>query len=252
MSASSDSGDAPQIELLSAWFCPYAQRAWIALEEKCPGKFTVTESMTIDTPSKRFEKTALLLEKNAKGQVPVIIDRRGDNGDKGAVVYESLVCVEYVDEAVEDGTKLLPGPPSQRARARMMAQSLNDEICTQFYILLMKQEKGLQEKATEKMLRGLRDFSRQCEGPFFFGAAISVVDIAIAPWVVGVRLDVLKHYRKFEVPKTEEYTKYWTWAEAVSNHPSFVATASNDRKGLMDVYGPYVEGSGYSTAPAKK
>ena len=51
-------GEAPKIELLSGWFCPYAQRAWIALEEKCAGDFAVTEALRINPPrTLSFEKS---------------------------------------------------------------------------------------------------------------------------------------------------------------------------------------------------
>lgn len=115
----------PKIKLLSAWFCPYAQRAWIALEEKCSGNFTVVESMNKKSHTPYVvEKTSLLFQKNPKACVPVILDGRGDDAED-VVVYESLICVEYVDEAMgndnDDGPRLLPGPPSQRAHARMWA-----------------------------------------------------------------------------------------------------------------------------------
>mmetsp|Transcript_35854 Transcript_35854/g.65778 ORF Transcript_35854/g.65778 Transcript_35854/m.65778 type:complete len:248 (+) Transcript_35854:328-1071(+) len=245
MSAASSS-ETPKIELLSAWFCPYAQRAWIALEEKCTtGTFTVTESMKRQPP-KSFEKTPFLLEKNPKAMVPVIIDRRGD---AEVVVCESLICVEYVDEAMDilSGLMLLPGPPSQRANARMWADRLNNEICTPFYSLFMKQDEESQEKAAEKILSGLRAFSKHCKGPFFYGEEFSMVDIAIAPWIVGIRMDVMKHYRNFEVPHTGDYDKYWEWAAAVSNRHSFIATASNDLPAMIAVYLPYAEGTGYSS-----
>jgi len=38
------------VELLSAWFCPYAARAVMALGEKCPGQFTLTQAMKIKPP----------------------------------------------------------------------------------------------------------------------------------------------------------------------------------------------------------
>ena len=39
-------GAPPDIELPSAWFCPYAQCAWMALEEKCGARrYAVTESI---------------------------------------------------------------------------------------------------------------------------------------------------------------------------------------------------------------
>mmetsp|Transcript_4564 Transcript_4564/g.8166 ORF Transcript_4564/g.8166 Transcript_4564/m.8166 type:complete len:261 (-) Transcript_4564:176-958(-) len=233
----------PKIELLSAWFCPYAQRAWIALEEKCPGNFTVSEAMERKPPN-IFEKTPLLLEKNPKAQVPVIIDRRGD---AEVVVYESLICVEFVDEAMndDDGPVLLPGPPSQRANARMWTDKFNNDLCSAFYSLLLKQDKDGQESAAEKILTSLREFAKHCKGPFFYGEEFTMVDIAIAPWAVGLRMDVLEHYRNFEVPRTGEYAMYWEWVSAVSKRPSFITTTSN-LPAMIDVYRPYAEGTAYT------
>ncbi|KAL9185472.1 hypothetical protein ACHAXT_003249 [Thalassiosira profunda] len=237
-------GVAPDVELLSGWFCPYAQRAWIAMEEKCPGTFTVTNAMEVKPP-RSFEKAPLLVEKNPKALVPVLIDRRG--GEEEVVVCESLICVEYVDEAFGDGkATLLPGPPSQRAHARMWADKLNNEICTEFYRLLLQQDEEGQKKAAEKILGGLRAFSKECKGPFFYGEEMSLVDIAVAPWVAGIRAAVLKHYRQFEVPRTGEFATYWKWHAAVAKHPSFVATASKDLPAMLEVYLPYAQGTGYT------
>lgn len=186
-------------------------------------------------------KSAILLVNNPTGLVPVVIDRR-EAQEGEVVVYESLICVEFVDEAMGDKPTLLPGSPSQRALARMWANKLDKEICTQFYVLLKQQNKEGQEKAAERILNALRDFSDNCKGPFFFGEQFSLVEIALAPWGVGVRMDILKHYRDFEVPRTEEYAKYWDWVAAVSKRPSFFATASSDLPAMKDVYLPYAEG----------
>lgn len=239
-----EGNEAPKIELLSAWFCPYAQRAWIALEEKCAEAgegFVVTESMEQRKPN-IMAKTALLLEKNPRGKVPTIIDRRG--GDE-AVVVESLICVEWVDESVGGPNQLLPGSPAQRADARTWAQRLNDEVCTPFYSLLKGQD---EERQVERILAGLRDFSKRCKGPFFYGEDISIVDIAIAPWWCkgALRMDTLEHYRGFTVPRTAEYEAYWQWSDAMSKHPSFVATASSNLQGMIDVYLPYSQGVPYT------
>lgn len=236
----------PKVELLSAWFCPYAQRAVMALMERCaPGDFTITNAMEINhDPPKRLEKIPLLLEKNPKGLVPVLIDRRG--GEE-VVVSESLICVEYIDEAMHGSSKsLLPGAAGQRAHARIWADKLNNEICTNFYTLLMKQDKESQDVAAEKILNGLRQFDKECKGPFFYGEDLSIVDITIAPWIVGTRMGALKHYRNFEVPKTNEYAQYWKWHDAVSKHPSYIATGSNgDLQAMLGVYLPYAEGTGF-------
>ena len=72
------------------------------------------------------------------------------------LVSESLICVEYIDEAMHGSSKsLLPGAAGQRAHARILADKLNNEICTNFYTLLMKQDKESQDVAAEKILNGL-------------------------------------------------------------------------------------------------
>jgi len=226
------------IELLSGWYCPYAQRAWMSLEEKCQGKYKVTEAMDLDIKNGKFIKSEQLREKSPnKAQVPVVI--HGDN-----VVHESLVCVEYIDEAFGNST-LVPGSPSQRAMARMWAKRLDNEIATNFYRLLMSQDKEDQKKIAQSMLDVIRDFSENIQGPFFFGEMISIVDICIAPWLVGYRYDVMKSLRQFVVPEGEE--KFWIWSLAMSKHPSWVATISRDLAAMMEVYQPYVRGAGYKS-----
>ena len=198
-----------------------------------------------------LEKIQLLLKKNPKGLVPVLIDRRGE---EEVVVYESLIVVEYVDEVFGTDQKLLPGSASQRANARMWSDMLNNTICSNFYTLLMKQDESSQKDAADKILSGLRKFSRHCVGPYFYGENLSIVDITIAPWMVGTRMGVLKQYRGFEVPKTEEYAKYWAWYEAIISRPSFIATSSDeDLQAMIDVYKPYAEGTGFvSTIQVKR
>ena len=237
------------MELLSAWFCPYAQRVWMAMELKCPGQFKVTEALKITssdgTLSKRkLNRIPLLMETNPLGQVPVIIDRRCD---KHVSIRDSLICVEYIDEVFSDDDitkKLLPGDPNQRAEARLWSNRLNDEIASTFYVLLMKQDKESQDKAADKMLRAILSFCESCKGPFFYGEEISIVDITIAPWIVGSRMDVvLKHFRSFEVPATAEYAKYFEWRDNILKHPSFVATVATDFEAMKKAYIHYADGT---------
>lgn len=47
----SGDGEAPPLELPSARFCPYVQRARIALEEKCPGKFAMANAIERRPPN---------------------------------------------------------------------------------------------------------------------------------------------------------------------------------------------------------
>ena len=239
-----------KFELLSAWFCPYAQRAWMAMEVKCKGQYHVTEAIKITSPDGAYAKDSLnritlLKESNPAGLVPVIIDRRHD---KRVSICESLICIEFIDEVFDDdnneSTKLLPGDPTQRADARMWSNRLNNDICTTFYNYLLNQSKEDQDNAADKILAALLDFCKHCEGPFFYGRHISIVDITIAPFLVGARMDaVMKHYRNFEVPATKEYSKYFEWRDAMLQHPCFVATVTTDYEAIKKVYARYADGT---------
>ena len=193
--------------------------------------------MDLDTKNGKFIKSEELREKSPKkAQVPVIL--HGDN-----VIYESLVCVEYIDEAFGNNNSLLPGLPAQRAMARVWATRLDNEIAANFYKLLMSQNKEDQQEIAQAMLDTIRDFSENIQGPFFFGEMISIVDICIAPWLVGYRYEVMKSLRQFVVPEGEK--KFWIWNSAMSKHPSWAATISRDLTAMMEVYQPYVRGVGY-------
>ena len=252
------SAAATDIELLGAWFCPNVARVAMALAEKLPSsQYTITESMKINLTNKTIEKSQQLLELNPKGLVPVLIDRRGGDKEEVSVVSESLICIEYIDEAIignDTSPKLLlPGSPQQRAHARMICNMLTSQICNNYYKLLLYQDTKLQEVVTCNILEGVRNFSQQCKGPFFYGNDISIVDIAIAPWMVGTRLDVLKHYRNFEIPNTDEYEMYRKWRKDIANHPSFIMATkdSNDLQRMIEGYLPFAEGTGYTTSSSK-
>ena len=60
---------------------------------------------------------------------------------------------------------LLPGAAGERAYARIWADKVNNEMCSNFYTLLLKQDTDSQDKAAEKILNGLRQFHKECKGP---------------------------------------------------------------------------------------
>jgi hypothetical protein len=70
----------------------------------------------------------------------------------------------------------------------------------------MSQTAEEQDKAKQNLLNTLKSISaayQRCSGPFFFGAKPSYADFHWFPW--AHRLGVLKHYRDFSVPETEEF-----------------------------------------------
>lgn len=251
-----------EVSLLSAWFCPYAQRAWIAILEKGlqPGKdFTLRNCLKIDPLKKAtggYKKDPFLLEVNPLGLVPVIVDDRvqqknniDNEGDYNmsenvhrAVVCESLICVEYIDEAF-DGPALLPSDPAGRAFVRMWADKINKTVCPSFYRMLVRKEPEQRQKAKNDLLDAIRTFSSAIRGPYFIGENISMVDIAIFPWIY--RLYILEHFREFVIPDTEEFKHFHEWNSAVMSRPAIVATLA-DKNDLLECYERYADASALS------
>jgi len=83
----------------TAWFCPFAQRVWIALEEK-KLNFSVVEVAIKDPDTGLWkslsEKPAWFTKLNPLGKVPVVAYRQ--NGEKLVSIYESLICNEFLED----------------------------------------------------------------------------------------------------------------------------------------------------------
>ena len=217
----------------NAWFCPFAQRAWIALLEKG----VEFEYVEIDP----YNKTPEWLAVNPRGLVPAIVH-------EGRSVYESAVCIEYVDEAWHTGKHLLPSDPYQRARTRIWSDHVTSKIQSPFYRLLMKREEGERGEAKADLLGALQQLVAEMdpEGPFFGGKTLGMVDIMLAPYSCRFGT-VLKHYRGFEVPREPETTwqRYHTWWSAVEQHPSVKETLPDVDK-LLASYQRYADDTAQS------
>merc|ERR1719326_1508094 len=254
------------IKLYCSWFCPYAQRVWIALEELSlnyqyieinPYKST-DDNHTYTKISLSLQDKKLLypefIETSPQGLVPAIryTDPCKDIDDK---VCDSMVCLEYINEIFGDisGNSLLPSIdyPGQRARLRYWAVFANDKIIPYFYKMLMSETSDGREKAKANILDNLQEFARAMsplsEGPFFNGATFSIVDIVLAPWWQRL-LSVAKEYRGFEIPTEptlDEFTRLRKWYEAVSSRESFRKTVVDVHK-LLRNYSGYADNSATS------
>ncbi|XP_046580722.1 glutathione S-transferase U20-like [Haliotis rubra] len=215
------------VKLFSSWFCPFAQRAWLALLEKGV-EFEYNE---IDP----YNKTKEFLTINPRGLVPVIVN-------DGKCVYESAVCIEYVDEAWPDGPSLLPKDPYERAQARIWADFITKKIVPKFYMALQRQTRPEQEEAMEAILTALIELSgaMSTEGPFFGGQNFGLVDIMLVPFTI--RFEILSHYRSFAVPQTDTFARFRRWMEACHARDSVKATLSTKEK-YIAIYKRYENNS---------
>ena len=217
-------------KLYSAWFCPFAQRAWIALL----AKGTEFEYIEQDPYNKPPEWLAI----NPLGMVPVIVHNNKS-------VYESAVCIEYVDEAWPSEPRLLPTDPYDRAYARIWGDFIGKKIVPLFYSLLMKQNQDEQQEIKTQMTSYLLEFTKAMHpvGPFFQGEKLGFVDIMLAPY--AVRFYILNHYRGFELPQSGAFERFHKWLEALKNAPAVKTTLQDDTK-LLAVYQRYADGSAKS------
>ena len=127
-------------------------------------------------------------------------------GLQGRSVYESLVCVQYVDEmAIAAGSDipLLPSDPMERARVRIWADLVNKHCCSPYYGVLVKTDEAGRKESFEQLLAGLRRFTAELRGRFFCGDQISLVDVALLPW--AYRYYVFPHYKgaQYAIPHDE-------------------------------------------------
>lgn len=227
----------PELTLLSTWFCPYAQRAWIALNHR-EVPYHWIEALDWH-PNGEYKKHPTLLEKNPDGLIPTIFN------ESEGVVTESILCVQFVDEIPAPGPRLLPTDAFGRARARVEADWVNRRLCSPYYAVLVRKDWDERRSAFAGFLTELRRFCnelRQSGGPFFFGDELSIVDIVFIPY--ACRLYALEHYRgpDFAVPRDDpDFEPFHRWCDAAFALPS-VASTIPERQRYIDHVKKYADG----------
>lgn len=217
--------ESSKLRFLSTWYCPFAQRLWIALLEKgIPFKY---EEIDLHNKTEEF------LKLSPRGLVSVLL-----HDDK--TIYESAVCVEYVDEAWPQKPKIMMEQPYDKAQVRIWGDYAASRIVPLFSSVLKSDPEnldGIQKSFVENI--GVFVKAMSATGNFFMGDSFSFVDIMVFPWLI--RLEVLKHYKKFEIPSDIEwYPRFQKWLTACSERESVTPTIPVMRK-LIPIYKRYVK-----------
>ncbi|KAK3130708.1 hypothetical protein QOZ80_6BG0496980 [Eleusine coracana subsp. coracana] len=155
--------------LLDYLVSPFAQRCRIALaEKKIPCEFIEQEIFGA--------KSELLLRSNpVYKKVPVLLH-------DGRPVSESLVILDYLEDAFPDSPPLLPADPYARAQAWFWA-AYSDKIYEAGTRLWKLPGEAAHAQARADMAEALRTLERELgEKPFFGGEAFGFVDVAVVPF----------------------------------------------------------------------
>ena len=224
------------MKLYNAWYCPFAQRAWMALAYK-DIDFELVEVDPYDATDWWLEVS------RGAGLVPVVVQPNGDGSD--TTIVESNRILEYLDDYYPDSTPIFADKPNQRAEQKYWMDHVSNNITPHFYRFLKTPQAGeAQDEERDRMLEGLLAFTRAMseEGPFFYAERLCAVDIAMFPF--AYRIDVLlDHYRQYRLPTAGEvWQRYHQWYQAMLEQSAFKITAfDNDdyQNRLVKHYYPY-------------
>ncbi|KAM6496430.1 Glutathione S-transferase, N-terminal domain containing protein [Amanita muscaria] len=226
--------DAPYT-LFASWFCPFVQRAWVALENlEIP--YTVNE---VDP----YRKPADLIEVSPKGLVPAL---KLNEYTPPRSLNESTIIVEFLDELARQqgkGRSLLPplNNPYARALIRLQVDHINRTLVPSFYRYLQAQDADKQTSGHHELYQALETLAslferaerelgtdknvRKYLGLWVEDGELSLADVMVVPWILRAT-NALKHYRGFELPTGD---KFDAWVHRLFNNPSVKATCSTDQ-----------------------
>ena len=273
----------PHLYYMSAWFCPFAHRATLALEHhgdhltyewiealgwekrKATGASHAKGSSLATSHENWYHfKAPELMKHNPLGMVPTLVSEatflEDDSlGSRKPPVRESLVAIEFVDELVRGGdAPIMPACPYERARVRVAADVVNKQICSKYYHVLVRQDPAEQREGFEALVKGLEAFGGELvangepgtaanSGSFFGGAkSPGLVDYALFPW--AHRIPVFEHYRgkDFAIPRnTPNLRKYHDWLAAM-HALDFVKKTCPPWDDYLAHIGRYADGSARS------
>ncbi len=197
------------IEFITAEVCPFAQRTHLALMEK---------GLDYDHAEVDLKhKPAWFEAVSPYSKVPVL-------KHDGAVVYESAIINEYIEERFPEPA-LMPAEPAARATARVWIDYCNTRFIGAFYGVLSAKGPEAQAEAAAKltdMMDYLEDAALAPLGsdPYWLGAEVSLVDLAY--WPFFERLPAVTHYRGVHIP--DRCPRLLAWHEAMATRDSVQRT----------------------------
>ncbi|MCD7452966.1 hypothetical protein HAX54_019022 [Datura stramonium] len=189
-----------QVKLLGFWYSPFSHRVEWALKIKGVEYEYIEED--------KNNKSPLLLQSNPiHKKIPVLIHN-------GKPICESIVILEYIDEAFE-GPSILPKNPYDRALARFWAKFLDDKMASVVNTFLHKGEE--QEKAKEEVYEMLKVLDNELKDKKFFVADnFGFADMAAN--FVGLWLGIFQEASGIVLVTSESFPNFYAWRDEYINY----------------------------------
>lgn len=190
--------------------CPFCRKVRVALAEKG----IKYERVFVDL-RKKEQKREEFLKLNPYGKVPVLIDN-------GAIIYESSVINEYLDERYPN-PPLMPSSPIERARVRIWVDFCESHFHIPWFNIYremtFKHENErnweLIEKSKNEVKEHLIRLDQSLERHEYLSGSYSLADIAFTPRIalfdlIGIEID-------------PELRNVRNWVERIKSRPSYKA-----------------------------
>ncbi|CAI9092771.1 OLC1v1028101C1 [Oldenlandia corymbosa var. corymbosa] len=213
MAASSD------VKLLGSRPSSFVNRVQFALNLKSVDYEFIPENLQA--------KSELLLKSNPiHKKIPVLI-----HNDKP--ISESLVIVQYIDEAFPDGSSILPSDPFDRSTARFWAAYIDDKWYPAWRSLADAKEEESKTAALEKITEGLvllEDVFVKCSNGkgFFGGDILGYLDIVLGCYLGWLKAtEISSNLKIMDEAKTPALVG---WAERFKNHEAVKRTLPEPRE----------------------
>ncbi|TCD61940.1 hypothetical protein EIP91_007680 [Steccherinum ochraceum] len=213
----------------AGWFCPFVQRTWITLEERgIPYQYVEVNP---------YKKEKHFLDINPKGLVPAV-------EYKGKALYESLILCEFLEDAYPSyKPNILPEDPFTKAYVRIWVDYIAKNLLPVHMRLVQAQDPVKQKEHLAEFIAAQQKFAEQVKGPYFLGEEFSLVDVAIAPWIV--RDYIVGKHRGY---KRDAVGQAWkNYADNIAKRPSVINTSS-ELEYYEEIHGRYLRDEAQSEA----
>lgn len=198
----------------------YSQRVLIALYEK-KANFIPVEVNLFDA-----QERELYLQINRFGKVPTL------ETDRGQVLFEASVIIEYLDQHFQNEPRLIPQDPERALEVRMLERIVDVYINTGREALFADTQRPVEERGGKEVVKAQRLLETACAllderlfGRTWLAGEFSLADCAAAPTLAYLRM--VKSYK--HLPRLADYVK------RLESRPSVAQVQRSGRNQMMQM-----------------